>query len=392
MTLAEQFTALDNLLYSTRQYWQCTAFDYDELPWSSLSAPLEQLSDSDVAELDSDQDALYTFFSSHIEGVDQLPYLSTLSVAQVARTDYPFWISNGIKGRKFEQLQDFVGSLGEQAQPVLEWCAGKGHLGRMLAFNHAPSVHSIELQTHLCEQGQHSAQQQGLAVKFSQADVLTDDVSDYFEPQQHAVALHACGALHQHFMQLASKAKTQQISLSPCCYHLFTDDKYEAMSEQAKRSQLSLRHRDLKLALQETVTAPSRVAKVRKTEVEWRLGFDAMRKDITGSTTYISVPSVNKAVFSDSFEAFCAWAADKKAIKIPQGIDYQYFLLKGQMRKKVTERIELVRHVFRRAIEVWLVLDRALYLQQQGYQVTVNTFCEKQLTPRNILIKARLPK
>ncbi len=103
MTLAEQFTALDNLLYSTRQYWQCTAFDYDELPWSSLSAPLEQLSDSDVAELDSDQDALYAFFSSHIEGVEQLSYLSTLSVAQVARTDYPFWISNGIKGRKFEQ-------------------------------------------------------------------------------------------------------------------------------------------------------------------------------------------------------------------------------------------------------------------------------------------------
>jgi hypothetical protein len=44
--------------------------------------------------------------------------------------------------------------------------------------------------------------------------------------------------------------------------------------------------------------------------------------------------------------------------------------------------------VFRRAIEVWLVLDRALYLQQQGYHVSVTTFCEKQLTPRNILILA----
>ena len=62
----------------------------------------------------------------------------------------------------------------------------------------------------------------------------------------------------------------------------------------------------------------------------------------------------------------------------------------GQARKKVTERVELVRHVFRRAIEVWLVLDRALYLQQQGYDVSVNTFCEKQLTPRNILILASL--
>lgn len=60
----------------------------------------------------------------------------------------------------------------------------------------------------------------------------------------------------------------------------------------------------------------------------------------------------------------------------------------GMARKKVTDRVELVRHVFRRAIEVWLVLDRALYLQQHGYQVSIKTFCEKQLTPRNILILA----
>ncbi len=391
MTLAEQFTALDTLLLSTRQFWQCTAFDYDELPWPELAPILEALTDQQVAELDSDQDALYTFFSPSINELEKLADLCAISTAQIMRTDYPFWISNGIKGRKFEQLQDFVAALGVQTKPVLEWCAGKGHLGRMLAFNQAPNVHSIELQQHLCDQGQHSAQQQGLAMHFSQADVLKDDVSNHFREQQHAVALHACGALHQSFIREACFAKTQQISLSPCCYHLFTEDAYLAMSEVAKQSELMLRHRDLKLALQETVTAPSRVAKVRKTEVEWRLGFDAMRKAITGSTNYVSVPSVNKAMFSGSFKAFCAWAAEKKSLEIPQDIDYDYFLLKGKMRKKVTERIELVRHVFRRAIEVWLVLDRALYLQQQGYQVTVKTFCEKQLTPRNILIQANLP-
>ncbi|MDX1361982.1 MAG: methyltransferase, partial [Pseudoalteromonas tetraodonis] len=307
-----------------------------------------------------------------------------------SRTDYPFWISNGIKGRKFTQLQDFVGALPANDQPILEWCAGKGHLGRMLAFNGAPSVHSIELQSHLCEQGQKSAQQQGLAMQFSQADVLTDNTQDFFNPQTHAVALHACGALHQTFMHQASAAKVTQISFSPCCYHLFTENNYQAMSEQAKRSALNLTHRDLKLALQETVTAPSRVGKVRKTEVEWRLGFDALRKSVTGELAYVSVPSVNKAIFSDSFESFCKWAADKKALKLPKDIDYNKFLLIGQARKKVTERVELVRHVFRRAIEVWLVLDRALYLQQQGYNVSVSTFCEKHLTPRNILILASL--
>ncbi|TMS62342.1 methyltransferase [Pseudoalteromonas sp. S3173] len=390
MTLTEQFTALDSLLMNTRSYWQCTAFDFDCLPWPELHAPLTALTDQDVAELDTDQAQLYQFFSPYIPGIEQLSQLASLPVITSSRTDYPFWISNGIKGRKFTQLQDFVGALPANDQPILEWCAGKGHLGRMLAFNGAPSVHSIELQSHLCEQGQKSAQQQGLAMQFSQANVLTDNTQDFFNPQTHAVALHACGALHQTFMHQASAAKVTQISFSPCCYHLFTENNYQAMSEQAKRSALNLTHRDLKLALQETVTAPSRVGKVRKTEVEWRLGFDALRKSLTGESAYVSVPSVNKAIFSDSFESFCKWAADKKALKLPKDIDYNKFLLIGQARKKITERVELVRHVFRRAIEVWLVLDRALYLQQQGYNVSVSTFCEKQLTPRNILILASL--
>ncbi|EWS98405.1 hypothetical protein BG00_08375 [Pseudoalteromonas sp. SCSIO_11900] len=390
MTLTEQFTALDSLLMNTRSYWQCTAFDFDCLPWPELHNPLTALTDQDVAELDTDQAQLYQFFSPYIPGIEQLSRLASLPVITSSRTDYPFWISNGIKGRKFTQLQDFVGALPANDQPILEWCAGKGHLGRMLAFNGAPSVHSIELQSHLCEQGQKSAQQQGLAMQFSQADVLTDNTQDFFNPQTHAVALHACGALHQTFMHQASAAKVTQISFSPCCYHLFTENNYQAMSEQAKRSALNLTHRDLKLALQETVTAPSRVGKVRKTEVEWRLGFDALRKSVTGELAYVSVPSVNKAIFSDSFESFCKWAADKKALKLPKDIDYNKFLLIGQARKKITERVELVRHVFRRAIEVWLVLDRALYLQQQGYNVSVSTFCEKHLTPRNILILASL--
>ena len=59
--------------------------------------------------------------------------------------------------------------------------------------------------------------------------------------------------------------------------------------------------------------------------------------------------------------------------------------------KKVTDRIELVRHVFRRAIEVWLVLDRALYLQQQGYQVSMKTFWCRTINTAQYFDLGKLP-
>ncbi len=50
--------------------------------------------------------------------------------------------------------------------------------------------------------------------------------------------------------------------------------------------------------------------------------------------------------------------------------------------------LELLRALFRRPLETWLLLDRALYLEEQGYRVTLGTFCEPTLTPRNALLLA----
>ena len=390
MQLSSLFTELDQCLQRTHKYWQCVAFDFNEFPWQDdkLTQFLTELSDDQVRELDSDQARLYKVFADFIPAVAELSKLTSLPFVEKQRTELPFWLSNGIKGRKLLQLQDFVSRLNNGEQPVLEWCAGKGHLGRILAHQGAKHVQSVELQANLCEQGQHSAKQQGLNMNFRCADVLQDDTDECFTQQQHAVALHACGRLHQVFMQQAIKAECDKISLSPCCYHLFTEPAYQAMSIEGKQSALQLTHSDMKLALQETVTAPNRVAKVRQTEVTWRLGFDELRRDVTGVEQYISVPSINKQIFSGEFAEFCQWAAEIKQVELPTQCDYSHYLALGEQRKKVTDRIELVRHIFRRAIELWLILDRALYLQQAGYEVHLSEFCEKSLTPRNILIQA----
>ncbi|MNO08218.1 hypothetical protein D3C81_2307610 [compost metagenome] len=50
--------------------------------------------------------------------------------------------------------------------------------------------------------------------------------------------------------------------------------------------------------------------------------------------------------------------------------------------------LERVRNLFRRPLELWLVLDRALFLEEQGYAVRLGLFCDYPLTPRNILILA----
>jgi hypothetical protein len=49
-----------------------------------------------------------------------------------------------------------------------------------------------------------------------------------------------------------------------------------------------------------------------------------------------------------------------------------------------------VRFLFRRPLEIWLALDRALLLQEQGYAVQLGTFCAPHVTPRNLLIQGKI--
>ena len=61
----------------------------------------------------------------------------------------------------------------------------------------------------------------------------------------------------------------------------------------------------------------------------------------------------------------------------------------GERRFGDVARMELVRHLFRRPLEIWLALEsRRSFLQEQGYRVEVGEFCAKPMTPRNILIRA----
>jgi len=223
------------------------------------------------------------------------------------------------------------------------------------------------------------------------ADAFSTAATNLVRPQQHAVALHACGALHMRLLEVASLQQTRALSISPCCYHLIAGQEYQPMSEACRNSALRLTTQDLRMTVQETVTAGQRVRRLRQIELTWRLGFDLLQRDIRGVDEYLPVPNLQKSWLSGTFSEFVAWALAAKGLSLTPEMTAERvarYEQAGAERLPVMARMELVRHLFRRPLELWLVLDRALFLQEQGYQVELSQFCSRELTPRNILIHA----
>jgi len=393
LLLSEHFLRLDALLTRYQQFWRFSPFHLTALPWTEtkLGQHLQQISPADLEQLEQDEDYLGNYFAGFFPELNQMgsfEWESTYSKSPT-QTEVPFWFSRDIKGRKLEQIQHFAAQMQQSKLPVLEWCAGKGHLGRWLSFSQQREVNSLEWQQPLCLDGQLQAEKLKLPQRFIQADALAADSENYVKVEQQAIALHACGDLHIRLLQLASRIGTKQLDIVPCCYHLIAAEQYQALSTEAQHSQLGKLHRDeLKLAVQAQVTAGERVARLRHTEVLWRLAYQELYQAVQGVKDYRPLSSVSKQWFSGEFSAFAHWAASEHQWQIPADTHWQHYLLLGQQRHVLVQKMQLVRSLFRPLLEQWLVLDRALFLEQQGYQVQVKPFCDYQLTPRNLMISA----
>ncbi|WP_051333522.1 methyltransferase [Aliagarivorans marinus] len=388
----ERFQQLDSLLATQRPYWQLQAFDCADYPtsWSeALIASLESISDEALAPLE--QGSPLPALAEHFPALHALSDEALYPPAPQQPQETPFWLSRGMKGRKAEQVQRFSQATRNYGLPFVEWCAGKGHLGKLLSFHHQQPVLSLEWQQSLCEAGEQVAQQLQLPQQFIEADVLAEGSEQHLKPKQHAVALHACGELHLQLLRKGVEREVAALSVCPCCYHLIPAQNYQPLSREAKASSLALSKTDLRLAVQQSATGGARVQRLRHTEVTWRLAYDSLQQQLSGNNQYRPLPSINKQWFTqeDGFEKFCQWAADYHQLDLPDSLDLGEFLQMGQQHYRLTRRIELVRRCFSRAIEQWLILDRALFLLQQGYQVEIQLLFEQNLSPRNFLIQAR---
>jgi hypothetical protein len=121
----------------------------------------------------------------------------------------------------------------------------------------------------------------------------------------------------------------------------------------------------------------------------WKLGFDALRRTRSAEDRYRPIRPIDKQWLNLDFVGFCRALAEREGLEIEQGVAWQEYEALGWQRQGEIMRLSLVRHAFRRAVELWLVLDLACYLEANGYRVSLGTFCERELTPRNILISAR---
>ncbi|MGE9759871.1 methyltransferase [Pseudomonas sp. PDM20] len=391
--LLQRFQALDGFLLDHQALWRPKPFTALELAWErehpELAAWLRNrsLDDAEAVHNAPEQLDAPAPFPALAATATKLSVVGELPATPLGKL--PNLLTVDVPGRKWQQIEAFASRLdfAEAPQQWLDWCAGKGHLGRLLARDGKPLL-SLEFDHALVEDGQRLSDRLQLHARHHQQDVLAPDVREHLQTEHTAVALHACGNLHVRLLQLASAQGCRQLAVAPCCYNRIDSEYYQPLSHTAQSSTLLLSRDDLRLPLAETVTAGARVRRQRDGSMARRLAFDLLQREVRGSNDYLPTPSVPPTWLDKPFADYCRDLAALRELDLPTGTDWQELEARGWQRLAQVRNLELVRGLFRRPMELWLLLDRALFLEEQGYRATLGAFCATRMTPRNLLLLA----
>lgn len=391
--LLERFSALDTFLIAHQDLWRGKPFTDPQLPWMNQYPQLTSwLRSRSLAQAEAahNHPELLDAPGPFAELAQQAFRLSALGDhPQQPLPPLPARFSVDVPGRKWLQVHAFASSLqfSQPPQHWLDWCAGKGHLGRVLT-QRGGELTCLELDQQLVEDGQRLSERLGIRAKHQQQDVLAADAELQLKPSHTLVALHACGDLHTHLLKLASASSCTQLAIAPCCYNRISSATYQPLSQEGQRSNLKLSKDDLSLPLNETVTAGLRTRQQRDLSMARRLGFDLLQRQLRGIDEYLPTPSLPSAWLHKPYADYCYELARLKHLEVPQTIDWHSIEAAGWQRLAEVRNFELVRQLFRRPLELWLLLDCALFLQGQAYQVRLGRFCPTKLSPRNLLLVA----
>ena len=210
------------------------------------------------------------------------------------------------------------------------------------------------------------------------------------EKNQMAIGLHTCGHFANDMLRDCVKTKVQKIINFGCCYSKIKDQDYN-ISKAADRS-LIFNQRALSSATLGFGPIPTEFFHYRKKIMNYKFSFYHWLFKETGYLEFCSMSNARRSLYQMPFDQFVYKNLEKFFPKITHPGSHKLieFFESDENRKlnKYLESYYALSRFFGPLLESYLLCDRALYLQDNGYKVDILEVFDHQISPRNKAIIA----
>ncbi|MFT6631028.1 MAG: hypothetical protein ACJAS4_000974 [Bacteriovoracaceae bacterium] len=379
--LAEHQTLLDTEVLEL--------FPFDNLPYTTWISELIQLSQEDLINLENNLDHSLINSSHYKSFLMKIQELTQIEMVPPSDESIPNHLKRKLSLKKQHEIKQIKKLLNtNDSENIIDIGSGAGHLSSLLLLGNN--------KTSLCIDCEEKYQQIGIdKLKREAPEILeriqfkTSLINENFKVPQVSqallIGLHACGDLSVNIIKGFSKSSTEELLSFGCCYHKLSPSQVN-ISKLSKVHYIKLTNHALTMASKsfkslnyKDFMTREKVKKFRYTihlfmHEKLKLGFktlgNAKAEDYNGT-------------FSDYVKKYLIEAKNIKSEEIET-----YFTEKEPEVSTIIS-LGIIRSHLSRLVELYLILDRAIYLKEKNCEVQIKEVFNKSLSPRNIGIQAK---
>jgi hypothetical protein len=284
-------------------------------------------------------------------------------------------------------------SLPSQAQ-VIDFCGGAGYLARTLShFFNTPSL-SVDFDAALQERGAHRTTsfipKQKKDIQFKKIDLLSEfnQIVSEFIHGSPILGIHTCAHLSDVQLRLSAEVSSHWTLNIGCCYFKTKDSTYQ-LSNFVKDNPLDYTTFSLFLAARGHETRLETFLLSQQVK-RYRFLLHLYLLD-TFNITFTPVGSIPINAYKTSFEEYAlsrlsSLKEENVIPHIPSIASLQNFRNDPIVIRTIKRMLacNFIRSHFSRPLELSIALDRALFLDEKNFEVTIGTLFDPKISPRNI--------
>lgn len=299
---------------------------------------------------------------------------------------------NQKKKHEVEKIVGFYSDyLQEREAHFVDVGSGAGHLSQALVYNSSNTSLCVDMDMRLQEIGRkkilHWLPENADKIIFTK--MLFEESSKIKNSSlSHLISLHGCGPLSTSIVKNFHTEGYLSLMNFGCCYHKILDE-YN-ISKLAQKYNLHLGSQSFFLAERKTSLVAAKDIVQRRAVKRYRYALHFFLNDHF-NLEFTSIGNASQSDYSGPFSNYA-----KKFHRASELLDISNeqldnYIISEEFNSLFNKYflLDSIRSIFARVIEIYLICDRALYLEELGYDVEVFQLFDASLSPRNLAIFAK---
>ena len=339
-----------------------------------------------------------------LEFIDKIHQLCEIpfgpSLPKMPENHFTFLFVIPKKQYEIRNLAPFVHQFYQEKklEGLIDIGGGIGLLAQTLNNEYGLKVTSLDMDPELQRTGftrhEKNARNPENKVKYLNIKVDSNEVkfTELLKPKIATIGLHTCGPLAIDQIRATADARSNGLINFGCCYNRLCDED-QNLSQFAKSLPYSpvMNKFALTLAARAHRKMDEKDYHLKQKVKFYRYAIHILLHDFYGFKKLVTLGNSNPKLYDEKFSVYVGEQFKRinlESKQTPEEIDSFFEGQKDLIWNMITAG--LIRNAFGRLLELYLQLDRVIYLEEQGYQSSLFQFFDEEKSPRNLGIVASL--